>query len=103
MCVAVDEGGVSVRFDGSTWRALATPADLSMGNTSDIACPSTTFCAALLSGGVVATFNGATWNRAAQETGVYDPLDTAYGVSQLECATAYACTVAGRVKAVTSH
>ena len=104
MCVAVDEGGTSLRFDGSTWRAVTPPADFPMLNTSDIACPATNFCAALLSGGSIATFNGATWNRAAQETGLYDVWDKpADRVYELECPSTYACVVAGRVKVVTSH
>jgi hypothetical protein len=104
MCLAVDEGGTSLRFDGTTWRRLAAPTDFQLEGTYDVACPATSFCSALLNGGSVATFNGTAWNAATQETGLYDVWDKpADRVYELECPSTYACVVAGRVKVVTSH
>jgi hypothetical protein len=104
MCVAVDEGGVSVRFDGSSWRPLSASQTYSLSTVVDLACPATTFCAGLLNDGSVASFNGASWNQAAQETGLYQvsgkPFDE---LRELECPSMYACVVAGQVKVVTSH
>lgn len=104
MCLAVDEGGTSLRFDGTTWRRLVAPTDYQLEGAYDVACPTTSFCSALLNGGSVATFNGTAWNTAAQETGLYDVWDKpADRVYELECPSTYACVVAGRVKVVTSH
>jgi hypothetical protein len=105
MCVAVDEGGTSLRFDGASWRRLPAAPDehYYLDGVADVACPTTTFCAALLRGGSIASFNGATWNRMPQETGLYDVWDKpADGVYNLECPAVYSCVVAGLVRAAKS-
>ena len=104
MCVAVDEGGGSVRFDGTSWRPLPPSQTYDLSNVVDLACPVTNFCAALVRNGSVASFNGASWNHSLQETGLYDvwgqPSDN---LRKLECLSTYACVVAGQVRVVTSR
>ena len=59
-CVAVDERGNAVTYNGSTWSA-PLDVDGSVGFLYSVSCPSSNFCAAVGDGHVV-TYNGSTWS-----------------------------------------
>lgn len=59
-CVAVDNGGNAVTYDGSTW---AEPAEIAgMGGITGVSCPTASFCVVVDYFGRVSSFDGTTWS-----------------------------------------
>jgi hypothetical protein len=58
-CVAVDDEGDEVTYNGSSW---SSPSGLTEGENLGVSCPSTTFCVAVGSGGAEETWNGSSWH-----------------------------------------
>ena len=59
-CMAVDEYGYALNFNGSTW---SSPLSVDpKGILSSVSCPTTTFCAAVDGSGYEVNFNGSTWS-----------------------------------------
>ena len=83
-CVAVDQLGNALTYNGSTW---STATALDPGWTADmtgVSCPTTTFCVAIDAGGHEYTFNGSTWT--AQAT-----IDSAGTPQSISCTTSHFC------------
>ena len=58
-CVAGDNGGAVLTYNGSLWSA---PNQITEGGDLNVSCPTTTFCVAVGGGGGENTWNGSTWN-----------------------------------------
>lgn len=59
-CLAVDETGSVVVWDGRKW---SSPEPVAAGGTlTSVSCPSASFCAAVSAGGSAVTFNGHSWS-----------------------------------------
>ena len=67
-CVAVDDGGNAVVFDGSRWSAPVTidgGAGKYMEGLESVSCVSTTFCLAVDFGGHAFVFDGSGWTQVS--------------------------------------
>lgn len=84
-CVAVDDGGGALTWNGRTW---STPSAIAGSGTlvADVSCASSSFCVAV-AGGAALRWNGSTWSTPATLTS--GDLD---GVS---CASASFCAAVG--------
>jgi hypothetical protein len=62
-CVAIDDFGNALTFDGQDWSS-AQPVLGDAGSTirADVSCPTTTYCLALEAGGGYATYDGSSWS-----------------------------------------
>jgi hypothetical protein len=59
-CVAVDNQGHAVTFNGSSW---SKPTSIDPGNDlGSVSCPSASFCVAVDNHGNAVTFNGSSWS-----------------------------------------
>ncbi len=87
-CVAVDNQGFGVTFDGTTWSA--TTAILSGTPLIAVSCPTTTFCAAMAVGGAPGTrtvmFDGSSWSAPIAAD--------SYTGEALDCSSATFCVIA---------
>jgi hypothetical protein len=84
MCIAVDNAGNFIRYNGSTWSAPA-PAESFTGSLGSVSCASTTFCVAVdnFLGGA-SLYNGTTWSDISMSGG-------AGAVSSVSCPTTSFC------------
>src|ERR1700683_2014947 len=57
-CVAVDNDGDEVAYNGSTF---SSPKVIDEASIDSVSCPTTTFCVAVDDQGGALTFNGASW------------------------------------------
>jgi serine/threonine protein kinase len=80
-CVAVDDLGNALIYDGTRW----TPTDSIDSGLTSVSCPTTTFCAAVDVADSVTLYNGKAWSRP--ET--IDPLGGVNDV--LSCPTTTFC------------
>ena len=87
-CVAVDNDGNAVTYNGSSWGA-PTGIDSDVSLTS-VSCPSTSFCLALARDGNVVTYNGSSWSASASTSYVGEG-----GLSSVSCASASFCVAVG--------
>ena len=59
LCVAVDDVGNEVTFNGSTF---SSPNPIDEAVLNSVSCPTTNFCVAADDQGATITFNGSSWN-----------------------------------------
>ncbi len=67
-CVAVDDSGNALTFNGSSWSA---PTSIDMHVLYSVSCTSASFCAAVDLGGNALTFNGSSWSAPTNINGHY--------------------------------
>jgi hypothetical protein len=110
-CVAVGSGGgtngaaaLALRWDGTAWRRLATPAPAAgdADGLAAVSCPSASWCMAVGStktgsttdSPLAQTWHGGTWRvvRAGSAPGNIYPT----GLSGVSCASAAACLAGGQ-------
>ncbi len=86
-CVAVDQAGRALTFNGSSWTA---PAAIDSKVLWSVSCPSASFCAAVDLSGRALMFNGSSWTApAAIETSV---------LSSVSCPSASFCVALGTIR-----
>ncbi|WP_460629783.1 hypothetical protein [Intrasporangium mesophilum] len=80
-CVAVDEHGYAVKYDGQSW---SEPSDIGAGTLlTAVSCPSTSFCAAADAKGRIWTSTGTAWTASK----VLHPA----GLRTVSCASSTLC------------
>ena len=91
-CVAVDNGGRALYYDGSTW---TEPVDIApgMSGLTGVSCPTASFCLAVDYFGRVSSFDGSTWVPPVE----VDDGAQAGGFTAVSCSSAEFCA------AVTSY
>jgi prepilin-type N-terminal cleavage/methylation domain-containing protein len=63
-CVAVDDNGYVLTYNGSSW-SNAQDVDATRGSELlSVSCPSSTFCIATDNGGHAITYDGSSWSRS---------------------------------------
>jgi len=67
-CVAVDEKGNALTYNGSAWSAPSA-IDGSNGNLSSVSCASASFCVAVDVAGNARTYNGSAWSSPSDING----------------------------------
>ncbi|MGH9170877.1 MAG: DUF6531 domain-containing protein [Acidimicrobiales bacterium] len=82
MCVAVDDDGGVVAYDGTSY-SYTSGVDSTRPLTS-VSCASTSFCAAVDSSGNVLTYNGSTWS-------VPDDIDSTRSLTSVSCPSSSFC------------
>ncbi len=82
-CVAVDEGGYVLTYNGSSW---SQPVKIDPGNDlSSVSCPSARFCVAVDYDGNVFTYDGSSWSSP-------DDIDPGEGgLQSVSCPVASSC------------
>jgi hypothetical protein len=81
-CVAVDNAGNALTYDGTSW---SSPADIDPGNTPEsVSCASTSLCVAVDDAGNALTYDGASWSSPAS-------IDPTHAVAAVSCPTAAFC------------
>src|SRR5215467_8212787 len=81
-CLAVNLGGDSFTFNGSTW-STKTAFDEANGQVTGVACLSATACVAVDGDGYAAEYNGSTWTAPAKVTVSLTPS----GLDAVSCVT----------------
>ncbi len=65
-CVAVGDGGVTAKYNGTSWTGTApSPAT---ANLNGVTCLSTTACVAVGDSGTISDYNGTSWSSATSGT-----------------------------------
>jgi RHS repeat-associated protein len=82
-CLAVDNDGNAVQWNGSSWSTASSMGD-SARPIESVSCPTTTFCVAVDGDGNALTWNGSTWSLA---TGI----DGTKVLTSVSCPTTTAC------------
>ena len=79
-CLAVDDGGFTLTYNGSSWSSpsLAIP-----DYPAAVSCPSATFCTAVTGSGRAWTYNGSKWSSS--------PSLDSYGIDSVSCPNPYFC------------
>jgi len=93
LCVAVDNNGNAVTYDGTTWSLpTSTPSD----GLNSVSCTSITFCAAVGAGDAV-TYDGTTWSLSQQYSGTawITPATFNGGGTSVSCTSATFCVEVG--------
>jgi hypothetical protein len=80
-CVAVDDTGNWLRYNGTSWSAPA-----SFGASSSVSCPSAQFCLALGGGGSF-QYNGSSWSATTAAA--------PYGLDSVSCESSTFCAAVG--------
>jgi hypothetical protein len=90
-CVAVDDQGNALRFEGGVW---SRPHSLQATGLNSVSCTSPTFCVAVGLGGDAFVLRGATWSAAVsvdhKSAGEADSFGTS-GLSAVSCTTTTFC------------
>ena len=82
-CVAVDNNGNAIKYNGSPWSAVS---DIdTVQNVSSVSCPSASFCVAVDEKGNALTYNGSAWSAPSAIDGSNGNL------SSVSCASASFC------------
>jgi hypothetical protein len=68
LCVAGDNGGRVLAFDGTRWSLVERLGDASIRAVS---CPSVRFCMVMDAAGRIVTFDGTTWKKGPTPPGLY--------------------------------
>ena len=92
-CVAVDEAGNMVTFNGTSWSA-PTSIDPGGGVMTSVSCSSASFCVAVDMDGNAVLFNGSTWSAPVS-------VNTAVYMVSVSCSSASFCVAAGGGEVVT--
>jgi hypothetical protein len=92
-CVAVDNEGRALTYNGSTW-STATRIE-SPEILESVSCPSATFCVAVDEAGNALTYNGATWSAPVSIA----PASTV--LASVSCPSSTFCAAVGPYLAVT--
>ncbi|MHB8263527.1 MAG: hypothetical protein ACYDGY_07255, partial [Acidimicrobiales bacterium] len=83
-CVAVDNGGNAITWNGATW---SSPQSVNEGyQLTSVSCTSASFCVAVDNGGNAITWNGATWSS---------PIEDSYDLNSVSCASSSFCVAVG--------
>src|SRR5262249_57277432 len=88
MCVAVNDNGKALSYDGSSWTAPVRVVSPAFAGLAGVSCPSASFCMASGADGSYYTYDGSAWS-SRNPLGV-QPLG---GVS---CSSSSACVIIER-------
>ncbi len=81
-CVAVDDAGNALTYDGSSW---SSPEAIDASSSlSSVSCPTASFCAAVDQVGRALTYNGSSWSPP-------NSIDTGNTPTSVSCPTASFC------------
>lgn len=95
-CMAVDDQGNAIRFNGTSW---TKPTAIENGGMTVVSCPNADFCAAGDLNGSVVTYDGRSWSKPRQIDAASASQYDLFGISSittLSCSSAEFC-VAGDV------
>jgi hypothetical protein len=90
-CVATDDLGNAVTFNGTTWSTTVATA---AGRQSSISCVSTTFCVVVDASGNAVRYNGATWS-ATTNIALTPPPGGSSPASSVSCVSTTFCVAEG--------
>ena len=95
-CVAVDQSGAVLTYDGSSWsKPLPVDPWSPYGSFTSVSCPTTTYCVAVDGAGRYSIYDGSTWS-----TPVATPDGTGYGA--ISCPSITFCMAADSSGGVTT-
>ena len=81
-CVAVDNNGNAIKYNGSPWSAVS---DIdTVQNVSSVSCPSASFCVAVDDSGNALTYNGSSWSSPSA-------IDRSNGLDSVSCPSTSFC------------
>jgi RHS repeat-associated protein len=83
MCVAVDNHGQALQWNGSTWTATSSMED-GTNPIEAVSCPTTSMCMAVDNGGNADLWSGSTWTLSST-------MDGARTLTSVSCPTTTAC------------
>ncbi len=81
-CVAVDNAGNAVTYNGSSW---SSPSNIDGSSSiNSVSCPSATFCVAVDNAGNALTYNGSSWSSPSN-------IDGSSTINSVSCPSAGFC------------
>jgi hypothetical protein len=91
-CMAVDDEGNAIKFDGRSW---SRPTPLHVLGMTAVSCPSAQFCVAGDINNSVLVFRGRTWSkqkRIDSATGGIEDIFGSSGITSVSCPSSTFCT-----------
>jgi Bacterial Ig-like domain (group 3) len=89
-CMAIDDGGNAITWDGTSWSAPMTVSGID-GILTTVSCSSASFCMAADLSGEILTWDGTSWSAPAP----MDPDNFEDGAGLLSCVSASFCFATG--------